>query len=159
MIVISDATPLIAMSILGRFELLPQLFGEIIIPAAVYDEIVGRGAGRIGSDEVSRGMAAGWLRVENISDSPLLITLKVDLDAGESEAVALALEKHADLLLLDERKGRSKAKALGLEVTGTIGVLLLARANGLELDMRPALEKLRAHGFRISDSLADQIMQ
>lgn len=68
MIVISDATPLIAISILGRFELLPQLFGEIIIPAAVYDEIVGRGAGRIGSDEVSRGMAAGWLRVENISD-------------------------------------------------------------------------------------------
>lgn len=104
-------------------------------------------------------MADGWLRVENISDSPLLIALKVDLDAGESEAVALALEKQADLLLLDERKGRSKAKALGLAVTGTIGVLLLARANGLALDMRPALEKLRAHGFRISDSLVDQIMR
>lgn len=159
MIVISDTTPLIGVSFLGRFELLKQLFGEVIIPAAVYDEIAGKGAGRVGSDNVSKSIADGWIHVENITTTPLLITLKVDLDAGESEAIALALEKHADLLLLDERKGRSKAKALGLEVTGTIGILLLAREKGIEMDMQSELEKLRAHGFRISDSLIKQIVQ
>jgi predicted nucleic acid-binding protein len=159
MIVISNTTPLIGVSILGRFDLLKQLFGEIIIPTAVYDELTGKGSGRVGAAEVAEGVAAGWIHVENISSTPLLITLQVDLDAGESEAIALALEKHSDLLLLDERRGRGKAKALGLEITGTIGILLLAREKGIELDMRLELEKLRTHGFRISDSLFKQIIQ
>ena len=159
MIVISNTTPLIGVSILGRFDLLKQLFSEITIPTAVYDELTGKGAGRVGADEVAEGVAAGWIHVENIANTPLLTALQVDLDAGESEAIAMALEKHADLLLLDERKGRGKAKALGLEITGTIGILLLAREQGMEMDMRLELEKLRAHGFRISDALIKQIIQ
>jgi hypothetical protein len=127
MIVVSNTTPLIGLSLLGRFEMLRTLFSEVVIPSAVYNELVVKGAGRVGANEVANGVNDGWMRVETIALSPVLAALKIDLDEGESEAIALALEKQADLLLMDEHKGRAKAKALGLEITGTIGILLLAR--------------------------------
>lgn len=158
MIVISNTTPLIGLSMLGRLELVKTLFGEIIIPPAVHHELTVKGAGRIGANEIATGVADGWIRVESLSPSPLLATLKVDLDEGESEAIVMALEKNADLLLLDENRGRAKAKALGLEITGTIGMLLLAREKGIAIDLHAELSHLRAYGFRISDSLFQKIV-
>lgn len=159
MIVISNTTPLIGLSLLGRFDLLKTLFSEITIPSAVYNEIVVKGAGRIGANELANGVNDGWVHVKEVLSTPVLAALKVDLDEGESEAIALALEQHPDLLLMDERKGRAKAKALGLEVTGTIGILIFAREKGIAFDLRSELEQLRNHGFRISDSLIQQIIQ
>ena len=71
----------------------------------------------------------------------------------------MALALQADLLLIDERKGRAKAKALGLSLTGTIGVLLLARIKGVEIKLPLELEQLRAHGFRISEELLDRVLK
>lgn len=159
MIVISNATPLIGLSMLGRFELLREVFGTILISTAVYDELIGKGADRGGAAEVTKGVADGWISVANVTATPILTTLKVDLDEGEAEAITLALERHADLLLLDERKGRAKANALGLEVTGTIGILLLAREKGIEIDLRFELRQLKTQGFRISDSLIERIVK
>jgi predicted nucleic acid-binding protein len=155
---VSDTTPLIGLSILDRFQLLKVLYNEISIPDAVHDEIVMKGIGRVGSDEVESGIAAGWVNVEKVAETPILTTLKLDLDEGEAESIALTIEKKADLLLLDERKARARARALGLEITGTIGILLLAREKGTEIDLRSDLEKLKAHGFRISDSLINRIL-
>lgn len=157
MIVISNTTPLIGLSMLGRLELVQTLFGGIIIPPAVHHELTVKGAGRIGASEVANGVSAGWIRVEYLSPSAVLATLKVDLDEGESEASALAFEKNAGLLLLDENKGRTRAKALGLEITGTIGLLLLARETGVEIDLHAELTHLRACGFRTGDSLFQKI--
>lgn len=159
MIVISDTTPLIGLSMIGRLDLLKTLFSEILIPSAVYNEIVVKGAGRFGVDEVAKAVADGWMKVENVASNPVVITLKVDLDEGEAEAIALALARHADLLLLDERKAYAKAKALGLKVTGTIGILLLAREKGTAIDLQSDLEQLRNNGFRISDSLIKKIVE
>lgn len=158
MIVISNTTPLIGLSLLGRFGLLKTLFSEIIIPSAVYNEVAVKGAGRLGANEIANGVNDGWVHVKDVLATSVLAALKVDLDEGESEAIALALEQHTDLLLMDERKGRAKAKALGLEVTGTIGILVLARGKGMACDLRSELEQLRNYGFRISDSLIQQIM-
>lgn len=153
MIVISNTTPLIGLSMLGRLELAKILFGEIVIPPAVYHELTVNGAGRIGADEIAKAVAESWIRIEDLASSAVLAALKVDLDEGESEAIALALEKNANLLLLDENKGRAKAKALGLEITGTIGLLLLAREKGVAIDLHAELSNLRTCGFRISDAL------
>lgn len=81
------------------------------------------------------------------------------MDEGEAQAIVLALERQAHLLLIDERKGRAKAKALGLEITGTIGILLLAKEKAIEIDLRSELEKLRSHGFRISEALIEKILK
>ncbi len=159
MIVISDTTPLIGLSMISRFDLLKTLFREIFIPSAVYNEIVVKGLGRFGVDEVVKAVADGWMQVANVTSDPLVTTLKVDLDEGEAEAIALALAKNADLLLLDERKARAKAKALGLEVTGTIGILLLAREKGISIDLQSELKQLQNNGFRISDSLIQKVVE
>ncbi len=86
------------------------------------------------------------------------IHTQADLDKGEAEAIALAMARQADLLLLDERRARAKAQILELNVTGTIGVLLLAREKGLEIDLPLLLERLKTHGFRIGDSLIKRIL-
>ena len=156
--VVSNTTPLLGLSFIGRIDLLQRLFGEIIIPAAVYDEIVVQGANRIGSDEVTKGIGSGWIHVENVAPSAMLSMLKVDLDKGEAEAMELAIARQADLLLIDERRARAKAQILKLNVTGTIGVLLLAREKDLEIDLPLMLEKLKVQGFRIGDSLIKRIL-
>jgi predicted nucleic acid-binding protein len=150
MLVISDTTSLIGLSMISRLELLKILFSAILIPSAVHNEIVVKGAGRFGVDEVAKAVADGWMKVENVASDPVVITLKIDLDDGEAEAIALALVKQADLLLLDERKARAKAKALGLAITGTIGVLLLAREKGVTIDLQSELKNCKITAFELA---------
>ena len=159
MTVVSNTTLLIGLSILNHVDLLRILFGEIHIPHAVFEELTIEGANRAGAQEVAAGVSAGWVLVEEVPSSSMLTALKIDLDDGEAEVIALALVCQADLLLMDERKGRAKAKALGLKITGTIGVLLLARAKGVEIDLRSELEQLKSHGFRISENLLHRILE
>jgi len=159
MTVVSNATPLIGLSILNRMDLLKTLFGKIYIPRSVFEELTINGANRAGGQEIAEGVSAGWVHVEDVPASSTLTTLKTDLDDGEAEAIALALALQADLLVIDERKGRAKAKALGVNLTGTIGLLLLARAKGIEIDLLSELPQLRAHGFRISDELLNRVLK
>lgn len=159
MTVVSNATPLIGLSILNRIELLKILFGEIYIPRTVFEELTIKGANRPGGQELAEGVSAGWVHVEDVPASSVLISLKTDLDDGEAEAIALALALEAELLLIDERKGRAKARALGRNLTGTIGVLLLARAKGIETDLQAELGQLRTHGFRISEELLERVLK
>ncbi|MGQ0604621.1 MAG: DUF3368 domain-containing protein, partial [Anaerolineales bacterium] len=103
---------------------------------------------------------ADWLSHFPVENTRLVISLHDSLDAGESEAIVLALEKGADLLLMDERIGRKIAQRLGLRVTGVIGVLIEAKHKGLLTMVKPVLDRLRDEaGFRLSDALYQQVVQ
>lgn len=149
-VVVSDAGPLIALSTIGQVSLLPQLFRKIYIPGAVYDEVVLRGLGRPGEEEVR---AADWIVVTAIRDRLAASLLLDELDAGESEALVLAAELPAQLILLDESRARIKAGQRGLAAMGMLGVLLLAKRQGLLTKVSPHLQALQRRSFRMSESV------
>jgi len=100
-IVVSDATPLIGLAKINHFFLLKDLFGTVIIPQAVYDEVVTHAPNRPGATEVSQ---AAWIQTQTVSDKTKVAYLRTDLDQGEAEALVLAKELTADWVLLDEQK-------------------------------------------------------
>ena len=106
--VISDSSTLIHLGGIGRLALLRELCGQIIIPPAVWREVVEEGKGRAGAAEVETAQKAGWIVLLPPTNEPLAFSLKRDLDEGEAEAIALALEHQADLILLDESEMRER---------------------------------------------------
>ena len=156
MIVVSDSSPLIALADVGQLRLLHELFSTVLIPEAVYEEIVLQGAGRPGAEAVQ---AAAWIEQRDVANTGVADVLKLELDEGEAEAIALALETGADLVLLDERRGRQRATRLGLRVTGALGVLLEAKHQHLLAAVRPVLDALRNQAdFWISDDLYRHVL-
>ena len=109
--VVSNSGPLISLAAIGRLDLLQAVFGKIIIPQAVYDEVVVHAAGEPGSREVS---AAGWIEIVRVRDRLAVDLLREVLDAGESEAIVLARELSARWALLDDASARRKARVLGI---------------------------------------------
>lgn len=158
MIIVSNAGPLIALAKIERFELLRELFGKLYIPQAVYDEVVVMGAGKAGANETGQAVG-GWIEVQEVKDLVMVKSLLTKLGKGESEAIALALETKADLVLLDGHKARSTAEFMGLNMTGTIGMLSRAQKKGLISDLRPLLDELRVRAFRLSDKVYAEILR
>lgn len=157
MIVVSDTTPLIGLAVIGRFELLRELFGEVYIPRAVYNEAVVFGREQGGAKgEVTQ---AKWIKVSEVKDRLAVEVLLDELDLGEAEAIVLARELNADWVLMDEKKGRRKVEQLGLQKIGTIGILLKAKEMGYIEVLRPELERLRAKGFSISQQVVDAVLE
>jgi uncharacterized protein len=115
MIVVADASPLIALARIGRLELLRTMFERLLLPEAVWREVVAAGLDKAGAGTV---MQADWIERRKVADAGMVELLRRDLGAGESEAIVLAREAGADLVLIDERAGRTAAKRLGLRVTG-----------------------------------------
>ena len=134
MIVVSDASPLIALSGLGRLELLRDLYGDVMVPEEVFREVADDPLFRPGSAELR---ASDWIIVRTIQRDDMARTLAGIMDKGEAEAVALALQAKADLLLIDERRARFAAERLGLKVVGVLGSW--ARQSGAALFRRPRL--------------------
>jgi uncharacterized protein len=147
-IVVADATPLICLAAIGKFELLGILYGRIIIPGAVYDEVVIQGAGRPGAAETA---GAAWVDRQVIKDAAKAASLQTYLDSGESEAIILAEELHADLVIIDESAARHEVAARGIAFIGTVGVLMQAKHRGLIPALKPELDRLRACGFHLTD--------
>jgi len=150
--VVSNADPLIALAGIRQFDLLHSLFQSILIPTAVRAEIL---------DEITvmAVTTADWIAVQSVQDTIASHLLKEELDAGESDAIVLARELNADLLLIDERTARRKAHAIGLPTIGTLGVLLMAKEKGLITAITPLLNELRRAGFRMSDTLYHQLRE
>lgn len=126
--VVVNATPIIALSLIGSIDLLRQLYVEILIPPAVHAEVLSGGIERAGMLELKQ---ASWIR-DTPLQSPRSADLLVDLARGEAEVLVLALEQQADMVILDERLARRHAQRLGIPVTGTLGVLLRAKQRQLE---------------------------
>jgi len=108
--IVSDASPLINLARIGKLALLRDLYGEIHIPKAVWQEAVEKGEGQAGADEIK---AAPWIKSHTVKNAELVRALRQELDAGEAEAIALTLKGRAELLLMDERLGRETATLLG----------------------------------------------
>lgn len=159
MTVVSDTSVLIHLARIDRFGLLQQLFSEIIIPDAVWRETVTEGEGRPGAPELEDAHASGWVEVVSVAlNTGTRRLLRQALDAGEADALALADEIGADLVLLDESAARQRAKSLGLQKTGTVGILLRAKRDGVIDQLRPELDELRATSFWIDESLYQRVL-
>jgi predicted nucleic acid-binding protein len=154
-IVVSNTTPLVALAWLERLDLLPALFGAIHIPDAVYNELHSIPE-KIGSSELA---AVDWLRVTTVENALAVQMLANELDAGESEAIVLAHELRAGLLLMDERRGRRRAIEGGLTVTGTLGILIEARKRDLIGPLQPLLAHLRELPFRMTQTLYVDVLR
>ena len=137
--VVSNTSPIINLACIGQLNLLHQLYGEVIIPGAVYEEITVTGAGEPGCSEVQD---KEWIVLHTIVNRPLVDALRLEIDPGEAEAIACAIELQADWLLLDERLGRRVAGRLGVRYIGLLGVLIEAKRNGLIAAVKPALDDL-----------------
>lgn len=125
MIVVSDTTPLISLLKIERLDLLERLFGKVMIPLAVYKELT---ADKRYEAEAKQLESKPFISVESVSNEESVSILKraTGLDQGESEAIVLADETKADLLLMDEAKGRSVSAEMGFKIMGTIGILIAA---------------------------------
>lgn len=154
---VCDSSSLINLARIGALGLLREVFGEVWIPRGVWEEVVVQGGNRPGALEIE---TSSWIRVQDVSGAALVDALRLDLDRGESEAIVLALEIQADLLVIDERLGRAFAESMGLRCTGLLGVLLVAKQKGLIDSVKPYLDALRQQaGFWISDALYMQVLE
>lgn len=155
MIVVSDAGPLIYLGSVGRLALLRDLFGRVVVPQQVWDEVVGAGAERPGSVAVA---AASWIDVRTPSPSGLAERLADVLGAGEAAAIGLCLELQAELLCCDDLGARHVATAQGIRVVGTLGLLVRGKQAGLLDAVRPILETMVGMGLRASSSLVEEVL-
>ncbi len=158
MIAVSNAGPLIALAKVNRFELLHRVLGHLYIPQAVYDEVVVKGTGKAGTDETQKALG-DWIEILAVKNAAMIQSLLTKLGRGESEAIALAIEIQADLVLLDDRKARTMAGFMGLNVNGTIGVLIQGYRKGLVTDLQQILDELKAKGFRINDRIYTKVLK
>lgn len=159
MIIISDTSAITNLAAVQYLQLVPQLYNQVIVPEAVYRELADIDPPVPGTLEVQD---AAWLEVKQVLNGEVVERLQgeVRLDPGESEAIALALELNADLLLIDERRGRAEADRLGLKITGLLGILVEAKHKNLITAVKPILEALIAMSqFRVSPVLYNQILE
>lgn len=157
MIVVSDTSAISAFILIEKLELLPQLYHRVIVPPAVMAELLLLES-RYEHD--LSGLEADWLEVIPISNHDLFNQYLTILDIGESEALVLAQELKADLLLIDEMKGRKAAEAAGIAYTGVLGVLLSAKSRNLIVAVRPLLDNLiKNAGFHMSPALIRLVLE
>ncbi len=157
MIVVSDTTPLIGLASIGRLEILQELFGDVYIPQAVYDETVthGRAEGNAKQDVDN----AVWIHVIQVQDRLAVNILLDEMDLGEVETIVLAGEMEANWVLMDEKKGRRKLSQLNIPKIGTIGILLKAKQIGLISNLKHEIEGLQKIGFAISQMVVDEVLK
>ncbi len=159
MIVISDTTPVISLLKAGHLEVLQILFGIVIIPEAVFRELTDNTTFQSEAVQVKE---CPFIRVEQVKDQKSVNIFRrvTGLDAGESESIVMAEEKQADLLLMDERKGRRVANQMGLTITGTIGILLHAFDERIltDTEVENCLKKMNECGIRLNTSLQDKVL-
>ena len=152
MIVVSDSSPLIALSSIDRLDLMQLLFDTVVIPVSVRDEVIGT-ATKIGVELPS------FISVEPVAADLPVRFLKLNLHAGESEAIALALERGVQGIILDDKQAREIADELGLKVIGTLGLLILAKRKGLLSEVRPVMAQIIERvNFRITPSVLNRAL-
>ena len=141
---VSDSTCLIGLERIGRLDLLPQVFSVVFAPTMVAAEVQ---------------TPLTWLRVQPVKNLAVVASLKTQMDEGEAEAIALAMELDDVFLILDDKKARRVAGQLDLKVIGTVGMLLRAKRLGVITEIKPLLRALLESDFRISESLIQEALR
>jgi len=153
-LVVADTSPIFYLLSIGQIELLPRLFGKVFVPDAVHRELCHPAAPPMLREWVAEHPS--WLEVtavDSIDDAALR-----PLGVGERAAITLALSIHADLILIDERKGTAAALTRGFAVTGTLGILRLG-ARGGSIDLAGVLAKLKRTNFRYRPEMMDDLLR
>lgn len=135
--VVADSTCLIGLERIEHLDILPALFEPILIPPAVQQEF---------------GISLPWLQVEVPTDQGMVVALKMLVDRGEAEAIALAYQRKLQMIL-DDRQARSVARNMGVSFIGTVGVLVKAKQAALIPALKPLLDELELNGFYLNEAL------
>lgn len=154
MIVVSDTSPITHLMHLGIPDLLERLFSVVYIPQKVYEEL--------SNYELQKEALkdCNWILICQVADQEAVASLEYFLDAGEAEAIVLAKEKHADILLMDERKGREIAEKSGIRTIGLLGVLIRSKQQGFIEQLKPILDTLvQECGFRVKQDLYERVLK
>ena len=151
--VVADSSCLIALAQIELFGLLKELFSEIYIPRAVYEEVVVKGRGEAGSGETESALKDSWISIKDVNDKTAIDALRTILGKGESEVIILCKELRADYALIDERTARHTAELMSVDTMGVFGIMDLAIEMGFAIDKRYLIKQLRDVGFRISNKL------
>jgi uncharacterized protein len=154
MVVISDTSPLTNLIQIGQLDILEQMFGRIIIPYKVFEEL------SVYEGQLKEIEKRDWIIIREVINQEEVRLLEHHLDSGEAEAIIFAKEIHADFLIVDERKGRRIAEEYGLKIIGLLGTLIQAKKKGILPELKPILDKLiNEIGFRVSKKLYDRILE
>lgn len=141
--VVADSTCLIGLERIGELNILPALFSPVMIPPEVEREF---------------GISVSWLQTENLTNKLFAEALRLVVDAGEAEAIALACEKNC-LLISDDKQARAAAKKLEISVIGTVGILIRAKQNGIIPAIKSMLDDLESNGFFIGKPLREEALK
>ena len=155
-LIIANSTPLIALAKIGKIDLLEEIYARIVIPEAVYEEVAISGKGKKGNVEITK---AEWVIVKEVRDKKLKKFLQLELGEGEAEVIALACEANADLVIIDENRGRRIARMFGLKVSGTIGTIIEAKRKGLLNNVREVLDELINADVWIGEDLYEEALK
>lgn len=150
MIVVSDTSCISNLLLIGQLDLLQKIYSEIFIPSAVYNEILA--LERNGKD-LSYFKSRNWITLENNFIRNISLLPPKNIDAGEAEAIDLAVYIKADRLLIDERKGSLLAKEYGITTIGLLGILKIAKENHFILSVKDLLNQLMENNFWVSNEL------
>ena len=156
MSIVVNSTPLISLAAIRRLDLLKNIFSDVIVPRAVHDEIIKSGKGKAGYSQLS---SVSWFCVADVINIELKRSIMTQLDEGEAEVITIAKDKSISLVCIDEFAGRQYAALLGLNVIGTLGVLLIAKKRGFIQALKPLLDLLIDNGRYIGHSLYNEVLQ
>ena len=154
--VIVNSTPLIALSSIDKLGLLKELYGTVIIPNAVKDEIEAKSNSKA---HILLEASTDWIHVREINNVAHKQTFRTQLHDGEVEVIILGQELTADILVIDDNSAREDAKYLGFNIIGTVGIILLAKSKGFIYEVKPLLDRLIANGIFISNRLYAEVMK
>ena len=154
-----DSSVFIALSKTGHLRLLKNLFQEIIVPQAVYEEIRVKGMGLTGDRELGEAVSRGEVTVKEPKDHKMVAALIDPLGKGEAEAITLAIEEKADSLIMDDRLARRKAISMGIPISGTLRVLRMMYDLKLYSlnEFVETLQTLKNIGFHIGDDVIKRV--
>lgn len=158
--IITNATPIIALAKIGQFHLLSQLFGKVYVPKAVYEEVTNNNqTNHYGEQELQEAIRSGSVHLYEIQNQSLVDGLIGRMHQGEVETIVGAKELDLKFVLIDERTARIQAKQFFKRPIGTVGVLILAKKAGIIAEVKPLLNQLIKHGFRMSKSLYQKVLE